>query len=920
MNSYDDPSSARGRADIPGRADDYGAPRVRGSAPRGSEGGWSRTGDGYGSAAGRASAGSSGRASVGPSSGRASVGGSSGRASAGRASVGSAAVGSASPGSAGRASVPGAAGRATVGRASVRPVSPAGPEFGRSDVLEGPGGPGGPTGPGRRAARGGGKDPAAIKRAKRRKRVNWIVAAFAVVVMMAGAGVVGLTWFYDDVPEYSHNELQATSIVYADGKTELAKLGEVNRTIVPHDKISPVVKQAVIAAEDKNFLKHEGIDLKGIARAAWNNFTGGSTQGASTITQQYARHAADLNGINYNRKIREAVLARKLEQDLSKDEILGYYLNAIYFGRGANGIEAAAQIYFRKSVLTPPDQKGALTKEEAAVLASVIKQPEPDKVTGHKGFDPQVNRDAAVDRWNYTLNNLVELGWMSAEERAKAEYPDKTLQKYDPKKCNIGCGIDKPTGNVVNYVRDELEAMNISSSEWKKGGYRITTTINPVAQKAAEEAARQASKTSPMNKLPKYYKAALVAIDPSNGRVLAYYGGENGTGYDYAGLNDGGRSGGHAAGSTFKIYTLAAALRAGIPMDSYWDALKDKDEETGRKISNAGREASQIRCGRSCTLEQSTISSFNVPFYWIAKAIGPYEVVRAARDAGIRTMFDTDKGEPHDLTKSDPKDLAPKFFDNEVAFGQYPVTVLDHANGVATLANRGVYNKAHFIQKVEKRNLKTGKFEIVAKKGEKLEPKPRFEANQMDDLNAVLQKIPDSINKDLKGNRPATGKTGTWELNQKRSDNGDAWMVGATPQVATAVWVGTEGERRAIKEANNKKMSGSGTPASIWKLFMDLVHERMKMDVKRFEGRKNTGDPDSPYPNGVSPAPPPPTQGPDNNCGLLPDILCPGNRGGDRGGDNNGGGNNGGNQGPGGGLPTTPPPNQFPGAGGGRDE
>jgi membrane peptidoglycan carboxypeptidase len=805
--------------------------------------------------------------------------------------------------------VAGAAGRATVGRASVRPVSPAGPEFGRPDVLEGPGGPTGPTGPGRRAARGGKGDPAAIKRAKRRKRINWIVAAFAVVVMAAGAGVVALTWFYDDVPTYDTNELQATSIVFADGKTELAKLGEVNRTLVPAEKISPVVKQAVMAAEDKNFLDHEGIDLKGIARAAWNNFTGGDTQGASTITQQYARHAADLSGINYNRKIREAVLARKLEQDLEKDQILGYYLNAIYFGRGAHGVEAAAQMYFRKSVLTQPGQKGALTKEEAAVLAAVIKQPEPDQVTGHQGYDPATNKTAAVERWNYTLGNMVEKKWMTAEERNKAVYPDKTLQKYDPKKCNIGCGIDRPTGNVVNYVRDELEAMGIPSTEWKRGGYRITTTINQQAQKSAEEAARWASKTSPMRKLPKHYKAALVAIDPSNGRVIAYYGGENGTGYDYAGLNDDGKSGGHAAGSTFKIYTLAAALRAEIPMDSRWDALKDDDN--GRKISNAGRDAGDIRCGRSCTLEQSTISSYNVPFYWIADELGPAKVVEAARDAGIRTMFDTSKGRPHDLTKTLPEKLAPTHFDNEVAFGQYPITVLDHANGVATLANRGIYNKAHFILSVEKRDA-NGKFVKVAGKGEKLNPEPRFVANQIDDINAVLQKIPDNIDKDLREDRPATGKTGTWELNQKRSDNGDAWMVGATPQVAAAVWVGTEGTRRAIKEASGKKMSGSGTPASIWEMFMDLVHTRMNLEVKRFEERKNTGDPDSEYPNGQSP--PPPTQGPGNNdqCGLLPDILCPDR---DRDGNGNGNGNGNNNEGPGGGTPTTAPPpqNQLPG-------
>ena len=146
-----------------------------------------------------------------------------------------------------------------------------------------------------------------------------------------------------------------------------------------------------MAAEDKNFRDHNGIDMKGIVRAAWNNFTGGDTQGASTITQQYARHAAELKEISYNRKLREAVIARKMEDEYTKDEILGRYLNSVYFGRGAYGIEAAVKAYFgnSRSSLTQPGQKGAITAGEAAVLASVIKQPEPSAT--HKGYDPQNN-------------------------------------------------------------------------------------------------------------------------------------------------------------------------------------------------------------------------------------------------------------------------------------------------------------------------------------------------------------------------------------------------------------------------------------------------------------------------------------------------------------------------------------------------
>src|SRR5690606_19711662 len=216
-----------------------------------------------------------------------------------------------------------------------------------------------------------------------------------------------------------------------------------NREIVPIEKIPEHVRDAVVSAEDRKFYQHDGIDFAGIARAAWNNLKGGDLQGASTITQQYARNAAEMSEITYARKLREAVMANKLEQSKSKDEILEYYLNTIYFGRGAYGIEAAAKTFFN----VPAEQ---LTTEQAAVLAAIIKQPEPEGSV--MGFDPARDEAAAKDRWNYVLNGMVQMGKLSQEERDKMEYPE--VNPYDPKNpgCPVGCGIDKPTGNVVNYV------------------------------------------------------------------------------------------------------------------------------------------------------------------------------------------------------------------------------------------------------------------------------------------------------------------------------------------------------------------------------------------------------------------------------------------------------------------------------------
>src|SRR5690242_11463069 len=223
------------------------------------------------------------------------------------------------------------------------------------------------------------------KAAKRRRRINILTAAAAVIIILLGAGVVAGTYFFDDVALPPPVTEDQSNVILDSKGAVLARLGDANRTVVPEEKINKVVEHAVAAAEDKNFYTHHGIDVKGIIRAAWNNFTGGATQGASTITQQYARHAADLKAISINRKLREAVIARKLESTYNKDQIMGMYLNYIYLGEGRYGIEAAALGYFGKSVKTPAGQKNAITPYEAAVLASIIKQPEPEPGNGHKG-------------------------------------------------------------------------------------------------------------------------------------------------------------------------------------------------------------------------------------------------------------------------------------------------------------------------------------------------------------------------------------------------------------------------------------------------------------------------------------------------------------------------------------------------------
>ncbi|MFG3698920.1 transglycosylase domain-containing protein [Micromonospora sp. NPDC047620] len=930
MNSYGDPSSPRGRAQIPGRHGDSGGD-ARG-------GGWSAAQEGTapgrasvaprGAAGGRASVG--GSASVpprgGPAAGSASVGSASaGRAGAGRASVPVSPAPGAGRAGAGRASVPvspaagGSAGRATVGAAAVGAASAgrasvgsaavggvAGRASARASVSPGsggPGGPGGPTGPGR-GGRGSG-DPAKAARAKKRKRMNMLIAAFAVFIMLAGLGVVGFTYYSTNVVLPNEVPLPLSTTIYAsDKKTQVARLGNENRTFVTIKDIPEHVQHAVAAAEDRNFYKHSGVDYKGIARAAWNNLTGGDKQGASTITQQYARNAIEnLKDDTYARKVKEAMFASKLNEKYTKPEIMQHYLNVIYFGRGAYGIEAAAQTYFGKSA-------NKLSVAEGAVLASLIKQPVASET--HKGYDPAVNPTDAQKRWNYVLGGMVEEGWLNAADRPTA-YP-KVLA---PKKDGNGFGVKSPRGNVVNYVRQEMEQWGICSDsgapgkpscvdELRDGGYRITTTINAKMQQALEEAAQPDRKGSVLYGQPKNLMAAAVSIDPKSGRVLAYYGGDSGADFDYAGKNtnaNGDIVGGHPPGSSFKVYTLAAAIDAGISVKSRWDATPFKPEGFKDEVQNAGRDVTET-CNKSCTLEESTIRSYNVPFFHLTEKIGADKVVGMAQKAGVSTMWTVDPPQPYDLVKEKPENLAPSKFDRVVGYGQYPITVLDHANGLATLANDGKYNKAHFVLAVEKQDKETGKWVKVPGTGEKLKPQPRIKPEVANEVTAVLKEIPEKNNANLDEGRDAAGKTGTWEYNGTPR-NAHAWMVGYDDNLATAVWIGSRDPRKpAIVDKNKADIGGSSFPAKLWKRYMDdALKGKDRSDLPSITGIGNDK-----AGNGEAPPPPPPPTDP--RCPDPLNPFCPPDG-------NNGGGNNGGGNNPGGPTGPTTPTDPRPDGGGG---
>jgi membrane peptidoglycan carboxypeptidase len=611
------------------------------------------------------------------------------------------------------------------------------------------------------------------------------------------------------------------------------------------------------------------------------------------------------------------VVAQKLESKYSKDQIMGLYLNYVDLGEGRYGIEAAAEGYFGKSVLTPAGQPNAITPYEAAVLASIIKQPYPTSSYG--GYDPNYNKSGAQGRWDYTLQNMLDMGWITQAQFDQRKYPTNIKK---PNSGKADTSLNKPADIIIRHVRSELTSMGISQEQFDKGGLTITTTINPKVQKAAEQAGSRLSKTSPLHGRPSSYQSTVIGIDPSNGEVLGYYGGDDPNGTDYGGYLSGDGSkiiGGVSPGSTFKIYTLSAALKEDISFDTRWDGTVPKTN--GTPISNAGQDPG-ITCLngggiKDCKLETATIKSYNFAFYDIARAIGRQKVIQAAEQAGIKHMF-TDSSKLVDLSKTNQSTwLSSGYFDNEVAFGQYRVVPLEHAEGVATVVDGGVHRPAHFIKSVKEVDADSGKTVLLG--AEKDTGNRVFDANQMSNLQGVMKEIVDADDRDLKGDREAIAKSGTWEY---KEGSGDCWFVGGIPQMAATVWVGAARNKVELKEPTGGDMFGAGTPAKIWKQFLDTASAAMGWSDKEFPQRVKTGDPDSKFQNGQKPAPPPvqqQQQQPQQTCvlGFVGDCDNNGN------GNGNGGNNGGQTNDPGnGGNPNNPPGNggNGPGDGGPNDD
>ena len=602
-----------------------------------------------------------------------------------------------------------------------------------------------------------------------RGRTAKILLKIAALFAILGGTAFAIAYFTTDIPDPNdYVNSQATIIQYSNGD-EIGRIGAQNRTIIPLAKIPLELRQAVLAAEDKNFYSQGAFNPIAILRGAINTALGRGLQGGSTITQQYAKTAFLTADRTIQRKIRELIIAIKLENQLTKDEIFEDYLNTIYFGRGAYGVETGAKVYFGKSV----DQ---LNVAQAAVLASILRSPgfyDPDFREG--------NKERLENRYKYTLNNMVDEGWLEEKEA------DRLMEKVPAIRPRLSTGqLAGNKGHLVEAVRKELNNLGFPDEQLMIGGLVVRTTLEKDAQVAAETAVfQQAPKDAPAD-----LHIGLVSIRPGTGEIVAMYGGRD---YLERQLNDATQAI-TQAGSTFKPFALIAALQQGISLQTVWNGKSPLifDDFIGRpyEVSNYGNKSFG-----DVSLLDASADSINTVYVPLGIKAGVERVIEAARKAGI------------------PESVI-MFPSPSVVLGVSSPRVIDVANSFATFAANGVRAKPLLIKEV-----------LGPNKGvlyqSRVETEQVFDEAVMADLNYALSEVVRSgtAASALRGfGRPAAGKTGTSQ------QNASAWFTGYTPQLATSIAFFRDDATQSLNGIGGlTSVTGGSFPARIWNAYMKVA-------------------------------------------------------------------------------------------------
>jgi membrane peptidoglycan carboxypeptidase len=627
-------------------------------------------------------------------------------------------------------------------------------------------GAGGSGGGERKAATGGGKH-------RRLKRVLKWLAISAVVGILVLVGIFYFAYKNTEIPDANKAfEAQSTFVYYSGGKAKVGRFAEQNRESIPLADIPQSMQDAAIAAEDRTFYTNSGIDPKGILRAAFSNAKGNATQGASTITQQYVKILYLSQERTLGRKVKEAFLSLKVQQEQSKESILEGYLNTIYFGRGAYGVQAASNAYFGK-----PAKK--LTVQESAMLAAVLNSPNylsPDRgAAGH---------DALIERYDYVLRGMVSMGNLDASEADK--YYGK-LPKLARSKADNQYGGQR--GFMLTMVKKELLRLGFDENEIESGGLRVETTFTKKAMKAAEDGVL-AERPEGLKKL----HVATASVDVHTGALVGFYAGQ-----DYLDSQLNWAALGGSPGSAFKPYALAAGLKAGFSLKDSFDGNSPFTFDNGAEVVNEGS-GDGTDYGAAISLIQATEDSVNTAYSDLTQSIpdGPEKILKMAVDMGI----------PRNSPGLEPN-LA-------IALGSATISPISMANAYSTIADGGVRHDVFMVKKVTRASDR----KVLYKNPKKTDRV--LSSDLASDVSYALQQVVKNgtgQNAQALG-RPAAGKTGT-----ATNDDGDvssSWFVGYTPQVATAVMY-VRGKGNGALNGFLPSYFGADYPTRTWQAVMHAI-------------------------------------------------------------------------------------------------
>ncbi|MDF5754757.1 transglycosylase domain-containing protein [Spongiactinospora sp. TRM90649] len=596
----------------------------------------------------------------------------------------------------------------------------------------------------------------------KRRFVRYTLIAFGAGLLLAIA-LFGVAWALTPIPDAAQKQAvaQGSVIYYRDGKTVLAKQG-VNRKTVKLERVPKHVRDAVIAAENRTFYEDKGVSLRGTARAVWSTVTGKQVQGGSTITQQMVRNY--YSGLNQERsltrKFKEIMVALKVDQSKSKDWVLQQYLNTIYFGRGAWGVQAASQAYFGKDVED-------LSIAQGAYLAAVIQQPS-------RYADPKGEAlTAATDRWRSVLTAMTQIRALTPEQVAEQRFPK--LAKYKTALAPKG-----QENYMLDQVRAELAWRGFDDEDLNQGGLKVTTTFDKKLMAAAEKAV---TSTLP-EATPKKVRTGLAAVDPATGEVVAFYGGRyRSSQYDNA------FSAKVQAGSTFKPYTLAAALENGYDLSTRVNGNSPMRVASSPVKNSGGTSYGMIN------LVTATRNSVNTAFVDLGSKVGLDKVAETAKAVGLPAA----QIDPHASAATLPLGVA-------------SVSAVQQASGFAAFAAGGMHNAAHVIRSVTQPDGTTTEVAPVARRA-------FSEQTATDATYAMTQVVEGGTGTAARlWGRPVAGKTGTTDASAA------VWFAGYTPQLAAAVDMFRD-DNEPVTVPGYGALYGGTLPARVWQAFMTVAME-----------------------------------------------------------------------------------------------